>query len=149
MGFPDGSVSKEFSCNAGASGSIPGSRRSLEEGMTTPSSILAWRIPWTEDPGRLQSMEQQRVRAQLMRLSTQTQNHHKYASFPSVCSVPEVTGAMSLQQQCHPQTSSVVNKAFSRSLSHLWLKTTLWNKQSKLTTPSIQMRNWGSERLFV
>ena len=93
--------------------------------MTTPSSILAWRIPWTEDPGRLQSMEQQRVRAQLMRLSTQTQNHHKYASFPSVCSVPEVTGAMSLQQQCHPQTSSVVNKAFSRSLSHLWLKTTL------------------------
>ena len=28
----------------------------LEEGMATHSSILAWRIPWTEDPGRLQSM---------------------------------------------------------------------------------------------
>ena len=27
----------------------------LEEGMATPSSILAWRIPWTEEPGRLQS----------------------------------------------------------------------------------------------
>ena len=27
----------------------------LEEGMTTHSSILAWRIPWTEEPGRLQS----------------------------------------------------------------------------------------------
>ena len=33
----------------------------LEEGMATPSSILAWRIPWTEEPGGLQSMESQRV----------------------------------------------------------------------------------------
>ena len=34
----------------------------LEKGMATHSSILAWTIPWTEDPGRLQSMESQRVR---------------------------------------------------------------------------------------
>ena len=33
----------------------------LEEGMATHSSILAWRIPWTEEPGRLQSMVLQRV----------------------------------------------------------------------------------------
>ena len=33
----------------------------LEIGMATRSSILAWRIPWTEDPGRLQSMGSQRV----------------------------------------------------------------------------------------
>ena len=33
--------------------SIPGSGRSLEEGMATHSSILAWRIPWTEEPGGL------------------------------------------------------------------------------------------------
>ena len=33
----------------------------LEEGMATHSSILAWRIPWTEEPGRLQSMGSQRV----------------------------------------------------------------------------------------
>jgi len=33
-------------------GSIPGSEGPLEEGMATPSSILAWRIPWTEEPGR-------------------------------------------------------------------------------------------------
>ena len=33
----------------------------LEEGMTTHSSILAWRILWTEDPGGLQSMGSQRV----------------------------------------------------------------------------------------
>ena len=34
----------------------------LEEGMATHSSVLAWRIPWTEEPGGLQSMELQRVR---------------------------------------------------------------------------------------
>ena len=33
----------------------------LEEGMATRSSILAWRVPWTEEPGRLQSMWSQRV----------------------------------------------------------------------------------------
>ena len=33
----------------------------LEEGMVTPSSILAWRIPWMEEPGGLQSMGSQRV----------------------------------------------------------------------------------------
>ena len=33
----------------------------LEEGMATHSSILAWKIPWTEEPGGLQSMESQRV----------------------------------------------------------------------------------------
>ena len=34
----------------------------LEKGMTTHSSILAWRIQWTEEPGSLQSMGLQRVR---------------------------------------------------------------------------------------
>ena len=37
----------------------------LEEGTATHSSILAWRIPWTEEPGRLQSMGSQRVRHDL------------------------------------------------------------------------------------
>ena len=43
-------------------GSISGSRRFPGEGMTTHSSILAWKIPWTEEPARLQSMGSQRVR---------------------------------------------------------------------------------------
>ena len=34
----------------------------LEKGIATHSSILAWRIPWTEQPGKLQSMGSQRVR---------------------------------------------------------------------------------------
>ena len=42
-------------------GSIPGSEDPLEKGMATHSSVLVWRIPWTEKSGRLQSMGSQRV----------------------------------------------------------------------------------------
>ena len=45
MGFPDSSVGKESTCNAGDPSSIPGLGRS--PGKDTHSSILAWRIPWT------------------------------------------------------------------------------------------------------
>ena len=38
----------------------------LEKGMAPHSSILAWRLPWTEEPDGLQSMESQRVRHNLM-----------------------------------------------------------------------------------
>ena len=38
-----------------------GQKDSLEKGMPTHSSILAWRIPWTEEPGGLQSIGSQRV----------------------------------------------------------------------------------------
>ena len=38
-----------------------GGKDPLEKGMATHSSILAWRIPWTEEPGGLQSMGPQRV----------------------------------------------------------------------------------------
>ena len=54
MGFPGGSDSKDYACNTRDWGSIPGLGRSLEEGMVTHSTVLAWRVPWTEDPGRLQ-----------------------------------------------------------------------------------------------
>ena len=48
--------------NAGDPGSIPRSGRSPEKGMETHSCILAWRIPWTEETGGLQSAGLQRVR---------------------------------------------------------------------------------------
>ena len=56
MGFPGGSVSKESSCNAGDLALIPGWKDPLEKEMATHSSILAWKIPWTEEPGGLPSM---------------------------------------------------------------------------------------------
>ena len=57
-------VVKDLCASAGDvrdSGSTPGSGRSLEEGMAPHSSILAWGIPWTEEPGRLQSMGPQGI----------------------------------------------------------------------------------------
>ena len=51
--FPGGSDGKEYACNAGEPGSIPGLGRSIEKGMATHSSNLAWRIPQTEEPGGL------------------------------------------------------------------------------------------------
>ena len=46
----------------GDPGSIPELEDALEKGMATHSSILAWKIPWTEVPGGLQSMGSQKVR---------------------------------------------------------------------------------------
>ena len=57
LGFPGGSVRKESACNARDLGLIPGSGRSPGEGNGYHSCILAWRIQWTEEAGRLQFME--------------------------------------------------------------------------------------------
>jgi len=65
LDFPDGSAVKELACNrgdAGDMGSVPGWRRSPGEGNGNQPSIPAWKIPWTEEPGGLQSNRLQRVR---------------------------------------------------------------------------------------
>ena len=56
-GFPGASDGKESTCNAGDPASVPESGRSPGEGNGTHSSILAWKGPWTEEPGGLQSMD--------------------------------------------------------------------------------------------
>ena len=62
MGFPGVSVVKNcLPINAGDAGSVPGWEDPLEKEMATHSSVLAWRIPWTEEPGGPQSMGPQRV----------------------------------------------------------------------------------------
>ena len=54
--LPGGSVVKNPLTNAGDMGSILGQEDLLEKEMATHSSIVAWRNPWTEEPGRPQSM---------------------------------------------------------------------------------------------
>ena len=61
MGFPGGSDSKESACNAKDPGLIPGSGRSPGEENGNLLHYSFWRIPQTEEPGRLQSMVPQRV----------------------------------------------------------------------------------------
>ena len=62
MAVPDGSVVKNLPASAGDAGLIPGMGKSPGEGNGTQSSILVWKIPWTEEPGRLYSLVSQRVR---------------------------------------------------------------------------------------
>ena len=59
---PGGSDGKESACSVGDPGLIPGLGRSLEKGMATHSTILAWKMPWIEEAGGLQSIGLQRVR---------------------------------------------------------------------------------------
>ena len=61
---------KNLPVNAEDTDSIPGLRRSLEKVMEIHSSILVWRIPWTEEPDRLQSKGSQRVRRNLVTKTT-------------------------------------------------------------------------------
>ena len=59
--FPGGLDGKASAYNLGDPGSIPGLGRATGEGNGNPLWILAWKIPWTEEPDGLQSMGPQRV----------------------------------------------------------------------------------------
>ena len=57
----------------------------LEKGMATHSSVLAWRIPWTEEPGRLQSMRLQRIRYNLATKQQQIRSTRSLCKYFSLC----------------------------------------------------------------
>ena len=61
LGFPGGSDGKASASNAGDPGLILRWEDPLEKEMATHFIIHAWKIPWTEEPGGLQSMGSQRV----------------------------------------------------------------------------------------
>ena len=60
MGFSGGSVVKNPPAIQETGAQSLGWEDPLEKEITTPSSILAWRIPWTEEPGQLQSMRSEK-----------------------------------------------------------------------------------------
>ena len=62
MGFLGGTVVKNLPANAGATVQSLGQEDPLEEKLTTHCSTLAWKIPWTEDPGGPQYMGSYRAR---------------------------------------------------------------------------------------
>ena len=61
LSYPGGSAIKNLPAMQETRVRSWGGEAPLEEGMATHSSALAWRIPWTEDLGRLQSIESHRV----------------------------------------------------------------------------------------
>ena len=74
MSFPDGSAIKNPPASTGDTGSIPRSGRSAGVGNGCYTSILAWQIPWTEEPGRLQSM-----RSKELCVYTHTHTHRSWS----------------------------------------------------------------------
>ena len=61
-GFPVGSANTDLPAVQETSVQPLGREDLLEKGMATPSRILAWRIPWAEEPGGLQAFGSQRIR---------------------------------------------------------------------------------------
>ena len=92
-GFPSGSVSKEYSCNSGDLDSVLGLEGLLEKGTATHSSMLVWRMPWTEGPGRLQFMVPERVAHPWINFHFTSSKLHvkKILTCPQVCVPPGVT----------------------------------------------------------
>ena len=87
---------KNLSANAGDTrvmGSIPGMGRSLEEGMVTHPSILAWKIPQAQEPGGLQSMRAWRVKHEWA-----TEHTHTHR-----------TGVPCISKRTHPSTLTLLN----------------------------------------
>ena len=77
MVFPGGSMVKNLPANAEDLGSIPGLGRSPGEGNGSLSSIFAWQISWTEEPGGLESMGCKTVGHDLV---TKQQHIHTYVN---------------------------------------------------------------------
>ena len=73
--FPGGSAVKNPPANTGDTGSIPESGRSPEEEMATHSSILAWEIPWMEEPGGYSPWGSQKSQTQFSDLTASDNNH--------------------------------------------------------------------------
>ena len=95
LGIPGSSDNKESTSIVGDLGLVPGWEDPLEEDMATHSSILAWRIPWAEEPGRLQSMGLQRVRHDCSDFSTHIciiiQKNANFLANPMFCTLTEIT----------------------------------------------------------
>ena len=86
MGFPGRSGGKESAWNAGDLGW----EDPLEEGMATHSSILAWRIPWTEEPGGLSPRGHKK------------QNRHDWATPHSTAQYGAWYQALQFEHNCYP-----------------------------------------------
>ena len=108
MDFPGGLDGKEFACSAGDPRvQSLGWEDSLEKGMAIHSSVVAWRIPWTEEPGGLQSLGLQRVQDMTERLTlslswTKKQNKNKTDNEADISQLLGFPGGSDGKKTCLP-----------------------------------------------
>ena len=102
----------------GEAGSIPGSGRSPGGGHGNHSTILAWRSPWREKLGRLQSMWSHRLR---------TECRLQHTRFPGRYCLWVCSDSRPLSQWCHPTISSSVIITQPQKSIDLWISC-VWHK---------------------
>ena len=136
--FPGGSDGKASAYKAEDLGSIPGSGRSSgEDEMATHSSTLAWKIPWMEEPGRLQSMGLQRVRHDwapslsfFLSLYMSSSNFSNYLD-------PTWGNVWALEN-----LNSIHMEELTSSLRFVWFQ----NSNSHISPKNGEDEEWGNER---
>ena len=140
--FSGGSVSKESACNAGDLGSIPGLGRAPGEGNPAHSSILTWRIPWTEEPGGLQSMGSQRV------------IHNWVTNLTFICFLESFFFSRFCDLQCPLKLGAQIRGLFCLSLRKILavsveFSSRFWNLKLKLVGSWAMVISRGMELPFV
>ena len=133
----NGTVVKNSPANAGEvrdSGSSLGSGRSLEKEMATHSSILSWRIPWTEEPGGLHSIGSQRFRHEWSNLARM-----HLIFYPAPGRAPKTLGIY-----CHRSNKAIFcdvsEVTFGKPLGSLRMVTGCQGNQ----TPDERVGTWGT-----
>ena len=101
IGLPWWLSGKEFDCQAEDAGLIPGSGRSLGGRHDNPLQYSSWEIPWTEEPGRLESMGSQRVRHDLVTKQQQRTIITTFKKFPLSREISKTKLKCSL---CYPKS---------------------------------------------
>ena len=101
----------------------------LEKGRATHSSIVAWRIPWTEDPGRLQSMGMQRVRHNWVTKPSPAQHKDTHVTFHKEhCSAGFFSCDVFVRPQCQSN-----NDQICRSYDMFFSVSIFWNSFGKIS----------------
>ena len=112
QGFPGGSMVKNLPARAGNIGLIPRSGSSPGEGHAAHSSVLAWRLPWTEECGRLYSMRSQRAG-----LDWQTKQQQQY-----VCIMWHLANQTATSEPVGGRRSCFACSTGVVCVDHLWLR---------------------------
>ena len=146
MGFPGGSDSNESACNVGDQVWSLDWEDLLEKGMATHSSILSWRIPWTEEPGGLQSMGLQRVGqdwATKTHAHTHTHTHTHTYTQRGVVGREEGKWAKSNKLLPNSKESHVSWYRFSTWSFGQWKLTDIYKQESDKIDLCLRTKLWG------
>ena len=152
MGFPVGTNGKEPACQHRRlrdEGSIPRLGRCPGRGHATNSSIFAWRIPWTEEPGRLQSMGSQRVRHNSASEKQQRNVYFRKASFSAANACMHAKSLQLCPTLCSPMDCNLPGSSVHGILQARILEWVTMPSSRGSSPPSDQICNSCTANVFL